>query len=138
MTTNDPLLDQTLQCLSWHRHREWGDRVPLDVFTRLLAKNIRAPGWTPNTHLELQPQELTSRREVWTAAQLARLRRGHESKAGDDFNCPIIVAEYQGTQRLLDGNHRNNRWIETGDERTHDVNIHCVTETAAFVELPAG
>ena len=137
MATGDPLLDQTLQCLSWHRHGNWGDRVPLDVFNRLLAKNIRPFGWTKNTDLDLRPQQIRSHREAWTTAELARLSRGHGSKIGNDFDCPIILAVYEGVHRLLDGNHRINRWIETADERTHDFNIHVVTASGNFVELRA-
>jgi len=50
-TSNDEILEQSMKCLSAHLHSEWGDRVPLDVFNRLLAKNIRPNGWTPNMHL---------------------------------------------------------------------------------------
>ena len=71
-----------------------------------------------------------------TTDALAKLTRGHGSTAGDDFDCPIIVAEYEGKQRLLDGNHRINRWVEAGDTRHHDVNIHTIAEIGQFVELP--
>jgi hypothetical protein len=136
-TSSDPVLDESLKCLWAHCHPEWGDRVPLDVFNRLLAKTIKPHGWTPNTHLDIQPQQISSQRERRPTEALARLRRGHSSTAGEDFDCPIVVAHYAGTKRLLDGNHRINRWIEVGDARLHDVNIHTIAAVGSFIELPA-
>jgi hypothetical protein len=135
--STDAILDQSLECLSWHFHPEWGDQSPLDVFNRLLAKSIEPAGWTHNTHLDIQRHQITSRREQWTTETLGRLVRGHGSSAGGDFGCPIIVAEYEGQQRLLDGNHRINRWIAVGDMRVHDVNIHTVIGTASFIAAPS-
>lgn len=137
MNDHDELLGQTLRCLQAHKHAEWGDREPLDVLNRLLAKNLRPEGWTSNTHLNISPSQIRSRRERWTIEQLGRLKRGHSDKAGTDFDCPIIVVEYQATQCLLDGNHRINRWLAAGDTRLHDVNIHTIDGVGQFVELPA-
>lgn len=134
---SDALLEQSLQCLRAHLHPEWGDRNPLDVFNRLLAKNIRPSGFTINTHLDITADQIRSRRERWTTETLGKLVRGHNSTAGQDFSCPIVIAEYGGEQRVLDGNHRINRWVGAGDTRMHDVNIHAVSEAGAFVELPA-
>jgi hypothetical protein len=133
--SGDAIFDQTLKCLfSWHAHPEWGDREPLDVFNRLLAKNIRPDGWTKNTHLNIQRYQVRSRTELWTTAALGALPRGHASTGGGDFACPIIVAEYEGKQRLLDGNHRVNRWVASGDTTRHEVNIHVIEGTAEFIE----
>lgn len=130
------ILDQSLECLRPHLHAKWGDRCLLDVFNRLLAKNIRPPGWTKNTHADLQHQQITSRKEQWATAALGKLTRGHNSQSGDDFGCPIILAEYQGA-RVLDGNHRINRWVASSDTRTHDVHIHTVAGPVRFIELPS-
>lgn len=135
--TSDALFGESLRCLGAHFHPEWGDRNPLDVFNRLLAKNIRPSGWTTNTHLDIQPDQIRSRREQWTTEALGKLVRGHNSAAGQDFSCPIVIAEYAGAQRVLDGNHRINRWVAAGDTRLHDVNIHTISVTGAFIELPA-
>ena len=108
----------------------------MDVFNRLLAKDIRPPGWTKNIHADLQRQQITSRREQWATAALEALTRGHNSKAGDDFGCPIILAEYQGI-RVLDGNHCINRWVASSDTRVHDVHIHTVADPVRFVDLPS-
>lgn len=134
---SDALLEESLQCLRAHLHPEWGDRNPLDVFNRLLAKNIRLSGCTTNTHLDITADQIRSRRERWTTETLGKLVRGHNSTAGQDFGCPIIIAEYGGVQRVLDGNHRINRWVGAGDTRVHDVSIHAVSEAGAFIELPA-
>ena len=134
-SSSDDILEQTLRCLSPHRHAQWGDRFPFDVFTRLLAKNIRLNGWTSNTHLDIRTQQISSRKERWTTPSLAELARGHQSTAGEDFPCPIIIAIYDGKQRLLDGNHRINRWISKSDTSLHDVNIHEVSGLGRFVEL---
>jgi hypothetical protein len=101
------------------------------------GQNIRPSGWTTNTHFDISADQIGSRREQWTSETLGKLVRGHNSTAGQDFGCPIIIAEYGGVQRVLDGNHRINRWVGAGDSRVHDVNIHTVSETGAFIELPA-
>jgi len=98
-----------------------------------LAKNIKSAGWTHNTHLDIQRQQITSRREQWTTETLGRLPLGHGFSNGEDFVCPIIIAEYEGQQLLLDGNHRINRWSAANDMRVHDVNIHTVVGTASFI-----
>jgi hypothetical protein len=134
---NDALLDKSLRCLGAHLHPEWGDRHPLDVFNRLLAKNIRPSIGTRNTHLGSKRDQVSSRREQWTTEDLGKLARGHKSAAGQDFGCPIIIAEYEGVQRVLDGNHRINRWVTAGDTRVHDVNIHTIAGIGEFIELPA-
>jgi hypothetical protein len=131
------LFDDSLSCLLPHVHPEWGDRDSLDTFTRLLAKTIRPAGWTANTHLDIKREQVRSRREQWTTDALGRLVRGHSSTAGKDFDCPIIIAEYDGVQYILDGNHRVNRWVSTGDARVHDVNIHTITGSAHYIKLPA-
>ena len=134
---SDALLEESLRCLRAHLRPEWGDRNPLDVFNRLLAKNIRPSGWTTNTHFDITADQIRSRRERWTTETLGKLVRGHNSTDGQDFSCPIIIAEYGGVQRVLDGNHRINRWVGAGDTRVHDVNIHTLSAAGAFIELPA-
>src|SRR5947208_10761540 len=119
------ILDQTLNCLHSHLHAKWGDRTPLDVFNRLLAKNLKPAGWTKNTHADLKREQIASRKERWTTAALGSLTRGHNSENGIDVPWPIILAEYDGT-RVLDGNHRINRWVASSDVRDHDVHIHTV------------
>lgn len=134
--SSQAIFEQSLKCLLAHCHPEWGDRTPLDVFSRLLAKNVRPSSWTPNTHLELEPGQVTSRKEQWSTDTLAKLTRGHSSAAGNDFDCPIVIAEYEGKQWVLDGNHRINRWVLTKDTRLHDVHIHTIAIVGQFVELP--
>jgi hypothetical protein len=133
--SNDAILDQTLECLRWHHHREWGDREPLDVLNRLLAKNINPDGCTPKTHLNIQRHQIKSRKANWSLDELAKLDRGHADISGTDFECPIIVVEYQSKQRLLDGNHRINRWLQFRNTKLHEVNIHTVEGVGQFIEL---
>jgi hypothetical protein len=130
----DPILRVSLSCLLDHYHPEWGDRAPIDVFTRLLAKNIRPAGWSSVTHIDLRLEQISSRREQWSTAALAALPRGHSDASGIDIACPIVIAEYHGQQRLLDGNHRVNRWERMSDERLHDVNIHSIAGTVRFLD----
>ena len=135
MAVNDLIICQSLVCLRLHFHPEWGDRHLLDVLNRLLAKHINPVGWTANTHLNIRLDQVTSRQEKWTVAQLAELKRGHGGTTGQDVNCPIIIIDYQGERRLLDGNHRINRWIKEGDAQLHTVNIHTIDVIGEFVEL---
>ncbi|TAK72249.1 MAG: hypothetical protein EPO19_02500 [Betaproteobacteria bacterium] len=134
--TKDPLLEQSLRGLSAHLHKKWGDRTRMDVFNRLLAKNLRPPGWTKNTHFTFTEAQIKSRQELWSTDRLAGLRLGHSDPSGDDFECPIVIAEYAGEQRLLDGNYRVNRWKLLGDTKEHLVNIHTVVGESELVALP--
>ena len=130
------ILEASLACLMAHCHPNWGDRDGLDVFNRLLAKNIRPPGWTSNTHLSFQRHQIDSRKEQWHTEDLAKLARGHSDPRGVDFDCPIVIAQYEGLLRVLDGNHRINRWVASADKRKHDVHVHTVQGAAQFVTLP--
>jgi hypothetical protein len=107
----------------------------MDVFNRLLAKNIRPAGWTSRTHLDIQRHQITSRQERWSTEALGRLPRAHPH--GRDSDAPIILVEYDGVLRLIDGNHRINHWVVTADARSHRVNIHSVSGTGRFIELTA-
>jgi hypothetical protein len=131
----DTILRQSLHCLLDHFHPEWGDRQPLDVFNRLLAKNLGPAGANKTTHTDIRMEQISSRREQWTTAALGALRCGHSDPRGVDIACPIVLAEYEGEQRVLDGNHRINCWKITGDTRIHDVNIHTITGIGCFVNL---
>jgi hypothetical protein len=130
------ILDETLECLRSHLHGKWGDKTPLDVFNRLLAKNLEPPGWTSNTHANFQRDQIVSRKEIWTTVALGQLARGHADPSGVDVPWPIILAEYEGL-RVLDGNHRINRWVKLNDSREHSVHIHAITGPIHFVELPS-
>ena len=132
----DSVLDQSLTCLRFHLRPEWGDRNELDVLNRLLAKKIQPDGWTTNTHSTVRFDQISSRVEKWTSKDLGKLRRGHGSTFGEDFECPIIVVEFDGQRLLLDGNHRINRWLEKHDNREHAVNIHTITGDVEMMELP--
>jgi hypothetical protein len=134
---DDPaLFEHSLRCLWDHHHPEWGDRTELDVFNRLLAKNARPGKFTPQTHLNIQPSQVTSRRELWSTQDLAQLPRLHNSTAGVDCDCPIVIAEYEGKALVLDGNHRINRWVQARDSRLHDVHIHNIAIIGEYVEFP--
>jgi hypothetical protein len=135
--SEDPILAQSLRGLIAHLHREWGDRTPMDVFNRLLAKHLRPEGWTKNSHFTFTETQINSRQEQWSTDRLASLRLGHSDPRGDDFDCPVVVALFAGEQRLLDGNHRINRWKLTKDTREHLVNIHTVVGESELVVLPS-
>jgi hypothetical protein len=136
MQCTDPILEQSLRVLRAHWHPEWGDRNLIDVFNRLLAKNVR-PNGTKFAHLDITLDRIRSRKERWSVEQLDALERKNRSDAsGVDRDIPVIVVEYEGI-RLVDGAHRINRWRDRGETGVHDVNIHTVDGTGKFVELPA-
>ena len=138
MQSSDPILEQTLGYLRNHLHAKWGDREPIDVLNRLLAKNIRPAGWTMYTHMDITPDRIRSRLEQWSVAELGRLTRGHAAVAHPlaRLDVPIVVVEYQGAMRLLDGNHRINTWIARCDAELHAVHIHVIEGVGRPVELP--
>lgn len=135
--TTDTILNESLECLIKHLKPKWGDRDLLDVFNRLLAKNIRPHNWMSNTHLDFKLDQITSRRELWSTEKLDELHRGHKQCKGGDFDCPIVIVEYKDQERVLDGNTRINRWVANGDTRDHNVNFHTITFAGDYVELPS-
>jgi hypothetical protein len=68
---------------------------------------------------------------------LARLPRAHPGISLWESDTPIVLAEYNGAIRLLDGNHRINRWVSIADSRTHPVNIHTINALGTFIRLPS-
>jgi hypothetical protein len=120
-------------------HREWGDREPMDVFNRLMAKQVGLVGRTANTHTNFSPLEIRSRKEQWGTEALGQLTRGHGGIAGPRtrLDGPIVLVEYEGRVLVLDGNHRINTWVQKNDPGLHSVNIHTIGGPAYFVELAA-
>ncbi len=133
MPDRDPILSETLRCLGAHRHPQWGDRDALDVFNRLLAKNAR-PGGSKNLHLDIREEQITSRAEEWPLEELARLPRAHDERHQHGSHDPVILVEYDGALRLLDGNHRINNWVARQDRGPHRVHIHTINGAGRFVE----
>ena len=133
---NDAIFSQSIECLSRHRHPQWGDLCAMDVFSRLVAKSIRPDRWTTNTHLVIESDQVQSRQEYRTTDALKKLKLGHDRTAGKDCDCPIVIAEYDGVELLIDGTTRINRWIAKGDMQVHKVNVHTIPEIGQFIEMP--
>ena len=108
---------------------------PLDVFNRLVAKNLGHAGVHKIGHANVREEQIVSRREQWTTDRLYELVRGHADPQGVDIACPIILVEHADRTIALDGNHRINRWVRLGDKRVHDVIIHTIPESVGFVGL---
>jgi len=123
---DDEILHETLQWLRAHTLTKWGDQNPWDAFNRLLAKNIKAPGWKNGDHMDIQPHQIRSHREKRSTDELTRFLRGHDRVNPQRTDCPIIVAVYEGEERLLDGNNRINYWVKQGNTEDHDVNVHVI------------
>jgi hypothetical protein len=89
--------------------------------------------------MNIRPDRVRSRRENWRIERLGQLRRGHPGVAGPltRLDGPIVVVEYGGIVRLLDGNHRINTWVANGGSALHAVHVHAIEGTAEFVVLPA-
>lgn len=123
---DDEIFAETLRWLRFHIWPALGDTTPLDAFNRLLAKNVRPDGWEPTHRFAVTPEQIESRREYWTTSALARIARAHDRARPRNTECPIIIAVYDGTERLLDGNTRINYWVQSGNVERHQVNIHVV------------
>lgn len=76
-TESDEILQVTLDCLRWHIQPRYGDRTAFDAFRRLIAKNIRANGRTPHDHADVHPEQIESRRELRSTAELTTLALQH-------------------------------------------------------------
>ena len=109
---DDEILEETLYWLRAHTINKWGDQTPWDAFNRLLAKSIRAAGWKDGDHMDIQPDQIRSHREKRSTEELARFHRIHTRDAPKRQDCPIIIAVYQGKERLLDGTTRINLWVK--------------------------
>ena len=123
---DDPIFVESLNCLKYNFHEEWGDTSLFDVFTRLLAKQIKAPGWTNTDHELVIPSQIKSEQQNRTTEQLAGLRRKHDRYEPENELGPIIIALYKGEERLLDGTTRINKWIKEQNKDEHSVNVHTV------------
>ncbi len=126
VTTGDKILDQSLDLLRYHYHPEWDDRSQIDVFNRLLAKNIRAQGWKKTDHMDVKPHQIRSKREKRSTGELARFHRPHGLDDPHCEDCPLIIAVYNGKERLLDGHTRINYWLKQRNTEDHDVNVHVI------------
>ena len=122
----DEILDETLRWLRAHTLTKWGDRNPWDAFNRLLAKSIKTPGWKDGDHMDVQPHQIRSHREKRSAHELARFHRTHDRDEPLREDCPIIIAVYEGEERLLDGTTRINLWVKRKSTELHDVNVHAI------------
>ncbi|MCZ6763027.1 MAG: hypothetical protein O7C03_08485 [Gammaproteobacteria bacterium] len=122
--TGDRILDESIYWLSAHFHPEWGDRVPFDVFNRLLAKNIRPRDWKNTDHMDIRVDQISSERQSRSTAELSQFDRPHAGDKPKKTDCPIIVAVYDGVERLLDGNTRINYWVKIGAAGGHTVHVH--------------
>jgi len=98
----------------------------MDVFNRLLAKNIRAQGWKETDHLDIKPHQIRSHREKRSTDELARFHRPHglDDPKCEDF--PLIIAVHNGKERLLDGHTRINYWVKQRNIEDHHVNVHVI------------
>ncbi len=129
MSTDDPILDKTLVCLSAHVHPKWGDRSPMDAFNRLLAKHrkVRPADWREDTHLNIQRSQIRSKMVRRTAAELSVLCQHKGAARNERFTRePVVIAVYRGEELLLDGNHRINFWMQRGDTSLHEVHLHYI------------
>ena len=136
MNEEDRIFYETLMALSWHYHPEWGDRAEFDVLTRLLAKNIKRDGWTKYDHVPVKVEQVQSRREFRTTKQLSQLSIAHTRDKPQHLGGPIIVFDYEGEERLLDGNTRINYWLQTEDTDPHLVHVHWVDPVSPREETP--
>jgi len=98
----------------------------MDVFNRLLAKNIKASGWGKSDHMEITPQQIRSRRERRSTRVLSHFYRPHRLDDPHCEDCPLIFAVYKGEERLLDGHARINYWVKQRNTDDHDVNVHII------------
>lgn len=136
MNEEDRIFYETLMALRWHYHPEWGDRAEFDVVTRLLAKNIKREGCTKYDHEPITVEQVRSRREYRTTEQLSQLSVGHSRDKPQHLGGPIIVFDYEGEERLLDGNTRINYWLQSGNTEGHLVHVHWVDPVKSSEETP--
>jgi hypothetical protein len=133
---DDEILDESLRWLWAHTLTKWGDRNPWDAFNRLLAKSISAPGWKDGDHMDIQPHQIRSHREKRSTDELAKFPRPHCRDNPLREDCPIIVAVYEGEERLLDGHTRINYWVKQRNTEDHDVNIHVIEQSEPTSKTP--
>lgn len=136
-STADFILDATLMCLDpYHKKPRYGDRNGMDVFCRLLAKNILGIEGLSDLHLMIVPSQIRSERiEYSTSDLLNKFRTAHPRKDPKCTTAPLIVAVYEGRERLLDGNTRLNYWRQRGDNNMHVVHVHRIEGTGELVNL---
>ena len=113
-------LDKVWDMLCHHnKHGHTAEQTLNRLFSENLGKWRRE---LYSTRPYLQKGNLKVREESWTVAELDKLERGHNrtvTKGPDDL--PIIVVDYRGERRLIDGTTRINKWAAEGNEDRHTV-----------------
>lgn len=130
MIKEDAILEQTLYLLG-RDHGNTGKKDGLFEFNRLLTKSILGRAPLLEELLNFSKDEIVSFQYQWPTARLAEIKSNQEM-SHDRFvprtecgiNSPVIIAEYRGVLRLLDGSNRINMWVLHGDITLHDVNLH--------------
>ena len=124
---DDKILKETLFALKHQVHPEWGDATLFDVFTRLIARSIGRPTWTEDEHEPINIRDIRSRQEYRTTDELAKLDRHHSRNEPMSVDGPIVVIDYAGQERLIDGTARINLWEEGKNTDRHLVHVHTLS-----------
>ena len=74
----------------------------------------------------IELHQIQSHREKRSTEELAEFQRTHTRDSPKRQGCPIIIAVFQGEERLLDGTTRINLWVKEGNTELHDVNVHII------------
>lgn len=125
----DEYLGESLRVLQYHCLLKKGDLTWINTFNRLLVKSIRPPGWKEGDHMDIQLDQIRSHQERRTTGELAQFPRTHDRDEPICKYCPIVVAVYEGQERLLDGTTRINYWLKEGNTDLHHVNVNVIEQS---------
>ncbi len=136
--SEDLILEETLTLLfKCHRVNPYNGEAHnsgLEVFNRLLSKSILGRNPKPPEIFNIQKSQISSFKQQWSTDRLKELLEAQTEKHEWDIprtdhglKSPVIVAEYEGINRLLDGRLHINMWFHIGNTELHEVHLHEVT-----------
>ena len=116
-----------LKLLAGHRLRRY--HTLRYTLNRLFRKNLReiypADGLPVLSAANTIISRVSRPKAQW--GKLANMQKN----ASYDGGAPIIVFQFRGMERLLDGHHRCRHWLKTNDEGTHAAIVLIITQDEA-------
>lgn len=126
----DSILQDTLKNLSNHKN---GGNL-FDNFCRLVYKSIHTKDPRTPNQLGILQETIESEKQTRTVNELYLLKKSmpanHDRKDANPnrLNDPIIIVEYEGVERLIDGSTRITYWHNAGDlTKNLNVNFHKIS-----------
>ncbi len=117
-----------LEVFNWLLNKSFFERNEVHIW--LLNTKVFGNTAEPNKFLNIQKNQIRSSKEKRTTEQLKKFidDQRAEKQPKNGGHSPIIIARYNGEEKLLDGRKRITMWVDEGNTEPHKVNFHEVIE----------